>query len=353
MYTSAHLLLIFDRFKHLYSKRLMVLLVGDSDAQRDHYLLYLTILFGLLTVASAGIPLVFGDADATSDMRKGIGIFITLVGLAPIPYVIYKILIVFLRPIINDRKQAEKWRILTFFGYFLICIITTILGRRWDAIGIAVYLIYGVYTAFWIVTIAATEAVLREKGIETIYGSLLKWHKDLSKSLLYKDIIYVYAIPLGFFYFSFIMVAGLPFLLFGPYIAIVIAFSIAIILSLDGSITRWRKNRNDIDTLSLIDSLKRNLIPIYLLPAILYVISAVIFLFLITAVMYFNGWGIPESDMLFALIVVSIITSIPFIIAAKTAVFMWKFTHKGLINHVPVPTTPIYYITNLQEHIKK
>lgn len=146
--------------------------MGESDTQRDHYLLYLTILFGLLTVASAGIPLVFGELDANLDVRIGIGIFITLVGLAPIPYVIYKILIVFLRPLINDRKQAVKWRILTFFGYFLVCIIITILGRRLDAIGIAIYLIYGVYTAFWLVLLAATEAVLREKGIETIYNRL-------------------------------------------------------------------------------------------------------------------------------------------------------------------------------------
>ncbi|WP_424359848.1 hypothetical protein [Methanocella sp. MCL-LM] len=323
--------------------------MGELDSQRDYYLLYLTILFGLLTVASAGVPLAL---DSDSAIKVGVGYFILLVGLAPLPFVLYKMLVVFLKPFLNDSKQAIKLEFLAFLGYFVINFINNLFGHNQDAVGFTMILIYGLYSAFIFILVAAMQKVLMDKGVETSISIIYNTYKEFSKTLLYKDLVYVYLFPLGYYLFSFAVFLTLPYMLFGPWIAIVISFCFTIILALDGSTTRWRKNRNEIDTLSLIDSIKKNFIPIYLLPILLYVVSVGILFTLIVVLLYLSGIKLPEANIndrmsiVIGLLFLLIVVSIPYIISVKAAIYLLKRNNKGL-SHVPVPVKPVFYITNI------
>jgi len=334
-----------------------VLSVGEYDNQRDYYVLYLTMVFGLISIASTGIPLVM---ETGSPIKVGVGCFILLVGLAPLPYIIYKLLVIVLTPFLNESRQANKIGLISVFGYFIILFIrgTYIeqnapgVNNDSHALGVVMILILIGYSILLIILHFAMNRVLRDKGVETIFGSILKKHKELSKTLIYKDAFYVYLIPSMAFVFTFFITMLLPSLLFGD-IGYIFAYCFSIILTLEGSITTWRRNRNDIDDLKFIDSIKKNFLRIYLLPAILYIVYLIIELILAVTVMLLLGQDYPNMDtkdnisIVYSLGLLAIILGIPYMLSVKSAIILWKRKNKGKSNFVSVPTEPDH-ITNLQ-----
>ncbi len=165
-----------DKFKRSHCKRCLMVPSGtrfrktrkyqtkvNTSIKRDSTLIYLTALFGLLTVATTGVPLALGRGSTPSEV--GAGYCIVILGLIPILYIIYKLMLNFSIPTITS-KRAKLWYVVTFSGFFLINVIVNFVHNI-DAIKYALNYIYAIYSTFLVLSWAAINVALREKGIKT------------------------------------------------------------------------------------------------------------------------------------------------------------------------------------------
>ncbi len=336
--------------------------VSDTDVERDYLVIYLTGLFGLIAVASAGLPLALGNIDSSSPVKIGIGWCITIIGLLPSPIILYKLLTILLKPFINN-KTASYWYLYTSALLILIPALAWIVHyieiigynmpyisgivNYFDAIEYTVPYMYVIYIVFFIVSLFSIDAILREKNLPTLRSFITKvWNeRSPSAKLLLKDFVFVFLLPIILFYSSSILLLGIPYvllgLLLGPsYITILLSFFISIclslLLSLDASITRWRKNRKDKVTLGLVDSLRENLIPIYLRPIgayfILVVLTFILCIFILAIVSDVTGWRLQTEintvGIVITLLTILISTTIPYYMVVRMAIVRWEILKK-------------------------